>query len=29
MGDDRERGVVGLLRQAQQGVPGLARHVQL
>ena len=29
MGDDRERGVVGTLRQAQQGFPELARRVQL
>jgi hypothetical protein len=28
-GDDRERGVVGLLRQAQQRVPELARRMQL
>jgi hypothetical protein len=29
VGDDRERGVVGLLRQAQQGVPELACRMQL
>ena len=29
VGDDRERGVVATLRQAQQGVPELARRVQL
>ena len=29
MGDDRERGVVGTLRQAQQRFPELARRVQL
>jgi hypothetical protein len=27
VGNGRERGVVGLLRQAQQGVPKLACHV--
>ena len=29
MGDDRERGVVGMLCQAQQGFPELACRVQL
>ena len=29
VGDDRERGVVGTLRQAQQGVAELPRRVQL
>ena len=29
MGDDRERRVVGLLRQAQQRFPELSRRVQL
>ena len=29
VGEDRERGVVGPLRQAQQGVPELACRVQL
>ena len=29
MGDDRERGVFGTLRQAQQGVADLPRGVQL
>ena len=29
VGNDRERGIVGLVRQAQQGVPELARRVQL
>ena len=29
VGDDRERGVVRTLRQAQQGFPKLARGVQL
>jgi hypothetical protein len=29
VGDDRKRGVVSLLRQAQEGVPELARRMQL
>jgi hypothetical protein len=29
VGDDRERGVVGALRQAQQRFPELSRRVQL
>ena len=29
VGDDRERGVVGALRQAQQGLPDLLRRMQL
>jgi hypothetical protein len=29
VGDDRKRDIVGLLCQAQQGIPELARRVQL
>jgi hypothetical protein len=29
VGEDREHGVVGTLRQAQQGFPELSRRVQL